>query len=318
MDITGKIKEKALKLGFDLVGITSAAALDDSHQQIFSQWLKNDYAGQMEYLHRNMEKRFGPGQLLDGAKSIIVVGLNYKPLKEDDVKYDLNKPIGKVARYARYEDYHEFLKKLLWRLAKFIISQTGRDVKFKVCVDSAPLAERAVAVRAGLGFIGKNRMVINPKLGPEIFLGELITDIELEPRYPDIIGVELNCNDCDKCIKACPTGALRPDGQFDARRCISYLTIVYNGEIEKELARKIGLNLFGCDKCVLACPYQHKAPSRRNHSFKYYPDRSDIALDTILNMDSREFTARFSDSPLLWPGLDVLKRNARICLGNFR
>jgi epoxyqueuosine reductase len=314
MDITGKIKEKALSLGFDLVGITSAAALDDYHRQIFGRWLKDDYAGQMEYMYRNVDKRFDPGLLLDGARSIIVVGLNYKLPKEDVSKCSTNKPSGKVARYARYEDYHGFIKRLLWQLAEFIIGQTGENVKFKVCVDSTPLAERAFAERAGLGFIGRNRMLINPELGPEILLGELIIDIELEQDK----SVELNCTGCDKCIKACPTGALRTDGQFDARRCISYLTIEHRGEIEKGLAEKIGLRLFGCDECVLTCPYQQKAPPCRNKYFKYCPGRSDIALDTILNMDSREFAAEFEDSPLLRPGLDILKRNARICLGNFR
>jgi epoxyqueuosine reductase len=314
MDITGQIKEKALSLGFDLVGVTSSTALEDFHKRAFSRWLKDGYVGQMEYMRRNINKRFDPGLLLDGAKSVIVVALNYKLQKQRVAKFVSNKPFGKVARYARYEDYHGFFKGLLWRLAEFIVSQTDRDVKFKVCVDSAPLAERAFAVRAGLGFIGRNHILINPKLGPEILLGELITDIELEQDKP----VELSCTGCDKCIKACPTGALRPDGQFDARRCISYLTIEHRGDIEKELARKIGDRLFGCDECVLACPYQHKAPKCRNQSFKYYPDRSDIALDTILNMDNKEFVAGFRDSPLLRPGLDALKRNARICLGNFR
>ena len=157
-------------------------------------------------------------------------------------------------------------------------------------------------------------MLINPRLGPEILLGELITDIELEKDKP----VELNCAGCDKCIKACPTGALKPDGQFDARRCISYLTIEHKGEIGEELTEKMGLRLFGCDECVLACPYQHSAPLCRNRSFKHWPDRSDIALDTILNMDSKKFEAEFKDSPLLRPGLNALKRNARICLDNFQ
>jgi epoxyqueuosine reductase len=314
MDITGQIKDKALFLGFDLVAVTSAAALEDYHKQAFSRWFKDDYAGRMEYMHRNMDKRINPARLMDGAKSVIVVGLNYKLPKEDKSKSESNKPFGKVARYARYEDYHGFFKKLLWQLAEFIISQTGSDVKFKVCVDSAPLAERALAVRAGLGFIGRNHMLINPELGPEILLGELITVIELEQDKP----VQLSCAGCDRCIKACPTGALRPDGQFDARRCVSYLTIEHRGEIEKELIRKMGMRLFGCDECVLACPYQRKAPLCRNLSFKYYPDRSDIALDTILNMDSGEFTDVFRNSTLLRPGLDALKRNARICLENFR
>jgi epoxyqueuosine reductase len=314
MDMTEIVKQKALELGFDLVGVTSAAALENCQQQAFSRWLKSDYAGQMEYMRRNLNKRIDPKLLFDGARSVVVVGLNYKLPEQDNAMSLPEEPFGTVARYARYEDYHIFIRYLLGQLAEFLSEQTGGNACFKVCVDSAPLAERAFAMRAGLGFIGRNHMLINPELGPEILLGELITDLELGADEP----LDSNCAGCDRCIKACPTGAMRPDGQFDASRCISYLTIEHHGEIEESLADKVGNRIFGCDECVLACPYQHKAPLCRNRSFKYYPDRGILLLEAILDMGSEEFTAGFGDSPLLRPGLDGLKRNARICLRNSR
>jgi epoxyqueuosine reductase len=322
--MTAIVKEKALELGFDLVGITHATALEEGEREVFERWLQSDYAGQMRYMHRNLDKRIDPRKLLDGAKSVIVVGLNYKLPKQVTATSETNELFGRVARYAQYEDYHTFFKQLLHHLGDFLQENTGDETRYKVCVDSVPLAERAFAVRAGLGFIGKNHMLINPELGPEILLGEIITDLELESDEP----VQLDCAGCDKCIKACPTGALRADGQFDARRCISYLTIEYSGQIEEELSCRIGNRLFGCDECVLSCPYQHKAPLCKNHSLKHYSDRAALGLDAVENMSEEEFVYRFSDSPFFRPafgseaqarrGLEVLKRNGRICLENLR
>jgi len=174
------------------------------------------------------------------------------------------------------------------------------------------VAERALAMRAGLGFIGKNRMLINPQLGPQIFLGEIITTLKLQADEP----ITDNCSNCNKCIEACPTGALRPDGRFDANKCISYLTIEYKDQIPAELAEKIGDRLFGCDECVLACPYQEDAPVCTNKQFKFYNDRAKLDLRRILNLSRQDFDAEFADSPINRLGLDRLKRNARICLSN--
>ncbi len=312
--MTAIVKEKALELGFDLVGTTHAAALEDGEREVFERWLQSDYAGQMRYMHRNLDKRIDPRKLLDGAKSVIVVGLNYKLPGKETATSETNEPFGMVARYAQYEDYHTFFKQLFHHLGDFLQENTGDETRYKVCVDSVPLAERAFAARAGLGFIGKNHMLINPELGPEILLGEIITDLELESDGP----VKLDCIGCNKCIEACPTGALRADGQFDARRCISYLTIEYSGQIEEELSCRIGNRLFGCDECVLSCPYQHKAPLCKNHSLKHYPDRETLAFDDVEKMSDEEFSCRFGNSSLLRPGLEVLKRNGRICLENLR
>jgi epoxyqueuosine reductase len=290
-----------------LAGITDASPIDPDHAERLADWLKAGYAGQMKYMHRNFVKRTNPAKLLENAQSVIVVGLNYKPPKRPAAEQT-----GRIANYAQYEDYHLFIKKLLRKLTDFISSIVGVGFEFKICVDSAPLAERALAARAGLGFIGKNHTLINPTLGPQILLGEIITNLKLQPDEP----TENRCSNCDKCIIACPAGVLRPDGQFDANRCISYLTIEYNGQIPPELTEKIGNRLFGCDECVLACPYHKDAPVCGNKQFKFYENRVGFNLQEVLNMSSEDFEREFADSAIRRSGLERLKRNAEICLDN--
>jgi epoxyqueuosine reductase len=217
-----------------------------------------------------------------------------------------------VASYAQYEDYHNFIKKNLRQIAEFLARQTTDEFKFKICVDSVPIAEKALAQRAGLGFIGKNHLLINPQLGCKILLGEIITTLKLQSDKP----MKNSCAQCDKCLRACPTGALTSDGRFDANKCISYLTIEYKDDIEPGLAEKIGDRLFGCDECICACPYQNTAPSCKNKSFKLYFNRANLDMDEILSLTEDEFNERFADSPIKRLGLERLKRNARICLSN--
>jgi len=277
MSLSQEIKCKALELGFDLIGITDASPIDTLHVNLLSQWLKSGRAGQMSYLHNNFEKRTQPALLLENAQSVICVGLNYKPPKQNPKQSGPTAPMGKVASYAQYEDYHPFIKERLRKLTEFISSAGGHEHKFKICVDSVPLAERSLAARAGLGFIGKNRMLINPALGPQIFLGEIITTLKLSTDNP----ITDNCSNCDKCITACPTHALTPDGQFDANRCINYLTIEYKGRIPPELAKKTSDRIFGCNECIIACPYQKNAPVYKNKQFKRYYNRAKLDLNRI-------------------------------------
>jgi epoxyqueuosine reductase len=176
-----------------------------------------------------------------------------------------------------------------------------------------PILERAIAVRAGLGFIGKNHMLINPELGSEIFLGEIITTLELEPDS----AMDRKCDGCDKCLKACPTGALSCDG-LDASKCISYLTIESKEEIPGELAEKMGERLFGCDECVAVCPYQKNAPVCRNEEIRFYPELGRIGPDMLLGMDEAEFKKRFGHTSLIRAGLEKLKVTAGLCLRNQR
>jgi len=314
MSLSQDIKQKTIELGFDLAGVTDASPIDAGQAEIFAQWLKSGFAGQMDYMHRNLQKRLDPARLFENAQSVIVVGLNYTPPKHKPKPPDAAVPTGRIAGYAQYEDYHSFIKERLYKLSDFIKSLVGPGVKSKICVDSVPLAERALAVRAGLGFIGKNHMLINPELGCRIFLGEIVTDLKLPPSEP-IAG---DCAGCRKCLDSCPTGALRPDGQFDAGACINYLTIEYKGQIPPGPAEKICDWLFGCDECVVACPYQKNAPACGNRQFKFYRDRTQIDLQEILSLDAKSFEAKFAESPIKRLGLKGLKRNARICLANIK
>ena len=313
MSLAEDIKQEAFRLGFDLAGITDASPIDTDHIELLTDWLKAGYNGRMDYMHRNLEKRIHPAELLENAQSVICLGLNYYPPTTQNSKLKIqNSSFGRIANYARYEDYHSFIKKQLRKLSLFITSITGSNFEFKICVDSVPLAERALAERAGLGFIGKNHTLINPEFGPQILLGEIITTLKLQLDRP----IKSHCSNCDKCITACPTGALRPDGQFDANKCISYLTIEHKGRIPSALAGKIGNRLFGCDECVLACPYQKDAPVCRNKQFKFYNDRAKLNLQDILDMTEKDFETKFADSPIKRLGMERLKRNARICLDN--
>jgi epoxyqueuosine reductase len=311
MGLAEEIKQKAFQLGFDLAGITDASPLNNEQFKLFTDWLAFGYAGRMDYMRDNLDKRTNPAKLFKNAQSIICLGLNYTPPPCQSLQDDAA-PMGAVANYARYEDYHPFIKKQLRKLTDFIGSVAGTGFRFRICVDSAPLAERTLAARAGLGFIGKNRMLINPELGPQLFLAEIVTSLKLPTDEP----IKADCSNCNKCLTACPTGALMPDGHFDANKCISYLTIEYNGEIPPDLAQKIGARLFGCDECVLACPHQANAPLCKNRQFKFYNDRAKLNLHRILNMSEDDFETRFADSAFLRLGLDRLKRNAQTCLNN--
>ncbi|MDD5326906.1 MAG: tRNA epoxyqueuosine(34) reductase QueG [Phycisphaerae bacterium] len=312
MTLAQDIKHKALQLGFDLVAITDASPLDSEQFEFFTDWLSLGYAARMDYMRNNLDKRTSPAKLLDSAQSVICLALNYTPPPRGESSPDVTAPMGKVANYAQYEDYHPFVKKQLRQLTDFISSIAGVDVEFKICVDSAPLAERALTARAGLGFIGKNHMLINPRFGSQLLLAEIVTTLSLPPDKP----IETGCANCNKCLAACPTGALRPDGQFDANKCISYLTIEYKGDFPPDLSPKIGNHLFGCDECVLACPYNADAPVCKNKDFRFFPDRAELNLRRILDMTEDDFETEFADSPFLRLGLERLKRNAQTCLNN--
>jgi len=311
MELTEEIKQKALQSGFCAVGITTAEPIEAGQIQYLKTWLIQQCPAEMRYLHKNLEKRTNPAKLLKNAQSVICVALNYKPSTNSSPHAGSNLK-GRIANYALYQDYHPFIRNKLHRLADFITSLVNRPFRYKACVDSVPLAERALAQRAGLGFIGKNHMLINPDFGPQILLAELVTDLKLRPDWP----MENNCFNCNKCIKACPTGALKEDGAFDAGKCVSFLTIEQKGPLPHRISEKIGARLFGCDDCILACPYSKQAPVCKNDDFKFYPERQWIDMEKIITWSELEFEKNFTDSPVMRYGLEILKRNAQICLNN--
>ncbi|MBL7064138.1 MAG: tRNA epoxyqueuosine(34) reductase QueG, partial [Anaerolineae bacterium] len=242
MELTGRIKEQARRMGFDVVGVTRPAP--SAHAAFYTGWLARGYHGEMAYLARPdaIEKRADPRRLMPETRSIVIVGMNYytgdfPPAEESR---------GRVSRYAWGADYHAVLTERLRQLAAWIAEQVGRPVTHRVYVDTGPLLERELAQRAGLGWIGKNTCLIHPRLGSYFFLGELLLDLELEP---DASFPADRCGTCTACLDACPTGALVAPRTLDARRCISYLTIEHRGPIPAELGPLLGDWVFGCDVC---------------------------------------------------------------------
>ncbi|MFA5291781.1 MAG: tRNA epoxyqueuosine(34) reductase QueG [Phycisphaerae bacterium] len=304
MRIEEEIKQKALSLGFDIVGITSAENIDSKQIEEYKNWLNAGSNGRMAYLAKNVEQRFSPVSILPDAKSVICVGLNYKlPQSAAD-------GLLQIASYALYPDYHKFIREKLTILANFLKLKI-KNFKFKICVDSLPIAEKALAARAGLGFIGKNRLLINPKLGSFLLLGELITNLPLETNEPKLS----SCGDCRKCIDACPTDALSEE-QFDARRCISYLTIEHKGRISPELKDKMDSHLFGCEQCLLACPYNEKSPLCEKQKYGFTAREIKLEPDIIIGWSKTDFENFAADSAMKRTGFRRMKRNVLICRKN--
>jgi epoxyqueuosine reductase len=245
------------EIGFTLAGVASSEGFEAA---FLKDWLDRGYAGSMAYLHRNLEKRLDPSLLVSGVRSIICVGLNYFQKTSDVSPADA----GEIALYAHGEDYHRVVREKLHRLAEKIREILGRDFSWRAFVDSAPVMEKLLAQRAGLGWIGKNGCLVKRHFGSFLFLGELFVDFELEPDVP----TKNYCGRCRRCIEACPTGAIAAPQTLDARRCISYLTIEHPGEIDEDLKSKIGRQLFGCDRCQRVCPFNRRCKETSVEEFR--------------------------------------------------
>lgn len=299
---SGRIKARAYALGFDLVGIARLGPVGTF--PAFEQWLGRGMAGEMGWLRRDAGLRRDTRLPHRGAKSAIVVALDYGG----------RQPSGTLARYARGPDYHGVMKERLRTLLKWLESETGSRVSGRPYVDTGPILERDLARLAGLGWFGRNTMLINPKRGSFLFLGALFVDIELEPDPP--FGEE-HCGTCRRCIDACPTSAIADGGVLDATRCISYFTIEKRGSIPAEWRRAIGTLVYGCDICQDVCPWnvrfarEARDPELTTGSLEESPDP--VAL---LRMDSSAFQQRFGGTAVTRAGRQGLSRNAAIALGN--
>ncbi len=264
----------------------------------------------MHYLE-DARKRTHPDELSPGAKSVIVIAVNYyREVPETPVDH------GKFARYAYGRDYHKVIKKLLLQIEQYIV-QEFPGTKCKPCVDSAPIMEKSYAVKAGLGFLGKNTTLITPEFGSYVLLGELLTTLELVPDKPR----DGTCGNCTRCIDACPTQALLGPGQMNAVKCISYLTIENKGPIPEELHPSMGTLIFGCDICQEVCPYNKSfAKPLQLEAFKNVKIAGhSMELQEILDIATDEdFTQKFAGSPVMRTKKAGLQRNARIALENIK
>jgi epoxyqueuosine reductase len=299
-------KQKATNLGFTLAGI--APAHPSRYRGYLERWLAEGQAGEMEYLHRRLDERTDVGQLLPGARSVICVAMNYHvPLNAPDT----TGPQGRVARYALGDDYHELIKPRLYDLADFI-RDTVPGAQTRCGVDTAPIMEKELAARAGIGWIGKNTNVINPHIGSWIFLGEVITTLDLPVDEPAID----RCGSCRRCIDACPTGAITAPYELDARRCISYLTIEHRNAIDPPLASQMGEWLYGCDICQDVCPWNSKAIDTAEPALQPRFAAGAIGAADVLGWDELTYFERTRHSATRRVKLPQFVRNATIVQQN--
>ena len=298
-NLSQHIITQAEKLGFDACGVAKADFLEDDAEKV-EKWLSENCQGEMDYLTRNKEKRYDPRLLNEGTKTVVSVLCNYYPkqILTSDNNY-------RISKYAYGDDYHEVVKQKLRQLLEKIELLTGKLENTRIFVDSAPVLERAWAVRCGLGFIGKNTCLIHPKKGSFFFIGQLLLPVETEPVGKIIPN---HCGRCTRCLDACPTGALKAPFQLDARKCISYLTIEYKGDLS-QTDTNFSDWIYGCDICQDVCPYNRF--SLPNCEEKFQPSEKLLALRKTdwQNLDENHFKELFGKSAVKRAGFEGLKRN---------
>ena len=318
------ITEEAGRVGFDACGIAKATALDEESAHV-EQWLEGKREGEMGYLTRNKEKRYDPRLLVEGTKSIVTVLYNYFPKQEigSSIKY-------KIAKYAYGSDYHDVLKRKMRQLLARIETQTGKLEGVRIFVDSAPVLDRAWAVRCGLGFIGKNTTLIHPPLsltafrsqtyekgqtagrslrqcgGSFFFIGHLFLPIELAETGKPLTN---HCGRCTKCLDACPTGALEAPFHIDARKCISYLTIEYKGSLAGIDPKTFKGWMYGCDICQDVCPYNRFALPNIEPEFQPSEQLLSMKESDWEKLNQADFESLFKHSAVQRAGFEGLKRN---------
>ncbi len=299
--LTGFIKQRAFELGFDSVGIARAEFLENEAPRL-EQWLNKGYHGKMKYMENHFDKRLDPRLLVPGAKSVIVFTHNYFPSKKQ------SEDTYQIAKYAYGEDYHHVLKRKLYQLVEQM-QKTAGEFQFRIFTDSAPVLEREWARRAGLGWIGKNSLLLQPKKGSYFFLAEIILDLELIYDTPSLFD---RCGRCTRCIDACPTEAILPDRQIDARKCISYLTIELRDEIlPDEFKVKWQDWIFGCDICQDVCPWNSFSLAHQEPDLEPLPGLLEMKKDDWENLTRPVFKKLFKKSAISRTGYKGLMRNIR-------
>ncbi|RRJ82320.1 tRNA epoxyqueuosine(34) reductase QueG [Aestuariirhabdus litorea] len=298
------------ELGFQQIGIGPVEL--DEHEQHLQHWLEQGYHGEMDYLARHGNLRSRPAELLPGTLRVISARIDYLPPETDCIRILNNPEKAYLSRYALGRDYHKLVRKRLTQLGKQIEAVVGQH-GYRAFVDSAPVLERALGSRSGLGWIGKNTMLINRQAGSWFFLGELFTDLPLPLDSADDAD---HCGRCSRCLEVCPTRAFVNAHQLDARRCISYLTIELKGAIPMELREAMGNRVFGCDDCQLVCPWNRFAKASPESDFRprHQLDSSDLA--DLFGWSETEFLDRTAGSPIRRSGYSGWLRNLAVGLGN--
>ena len=306
--LAAQVKARARALGFDLVGIAPAVA--SRYRDYFRQWLGEGEAGEMAYLSARFDERTDPARYLPGAASVVCVAINYHvPLKEVEQHERLRR--GRIARYALGDDYHELMKVRLHALADWIRDAVP-GAKTRACVDTAPVMEKELAARAGVGWLGKNGCLINAKIGSWLLLGEVLTTAALPSDEP----VADRCGACTRCLDACPTSAITEPYRVDARRCISYLTIEHRSAIAPELEPRIGDWLYGCDICQEVCPHNRSPPAATDPALQPRFATGTLDVDEVLAWTDDDYRRNLRDSAMKRVKLPALRRNAKTVARN--
>jgi epoxyqueuosine reductase len=310
--VTAALKDMVLRearmLGFDAARVISPDAIAAAGGR-FAAFLEAGRHGDMAWLATNAERRRNPARLWPEVRSIIMLGMSYAP--ETNPLDALDHPTrGAISVYAQGKDYHDIIKGKLKQLAALLAAQSGADVK--VFVDTAPVMEKPLAAAAGLGWQGKNTMLVSREHGSWLFLGAIFTTTELPPDTPEAD----HCGSCRRCLDVCPTAAFPAPYQLDARRCLAYLSIEHKGHIPAEFRRAMGNRIFGCDDCLAVCPWNKFAATAREARFHARVETDNPPLAELLELDDAAFRARFADTPVKRTGRDRFVRNVLIAAGN--
>ncbi len=308
LDARAAIRERALALGFDAVGFTTPELAPAARRDL-GEYLARGYHGDMGWLAAKADRRVDPGTLWPGARSVVVLGMNYAPA-DSPLDIIAHGQQGAISVYARGEDYHEIIKKRLKALARWIAATWPGELK--VFVDTAPVMEKPLAARAGIGWQGKHTNLVSQEFGSWLFLGEIFLALDLAPDAAETD----HCGTCRACLDACPTRAFPMPYRLDARRCISYLTIEHKGHIDAELRPLMGNRIYGCDDCLAICPWNKFAQTAREAAFAPRAAATAPALAALAALDDAAFRAMFARSPVKRTGRDRFVRNVMIAIGN--
>jgi epoxyqueuosine reductase len=302
------IRDEALRLGFDVCGFASAAEPWDAGARL-AEFIDQGRHGEMAWLAETAERRSHPRAMWPDARGAVVLGMNYGP-DSDPLAALEHRDRAAISVYAQGDDYHDLIKKRLKALARWLVAETGCELK--VFVDTAPLMEKPLAQRAGLGWQGKHTNLVSRRFGSWLFLGAVLTTLDLEPDAAE----GDHCGACRACLDICPTGAFPAPYQLDARACISYLTIEHAGPIPEEYRAKLGNRIYGCDDCLAACPWNKFAQEAREGALHAREQLRGPSLALLVALDDAGFRALFAKSPVKRVGRDRFVRNVLYAIGN--